>query len=412
MNREDRLIFHKLLCQHFDKHEFVNLCHTLSLNPDEVLIGGTHAGNGWQIIQYLERRKELYKLGRYVIEKRPRVNWPEFPSPTISTQELQRKAGEGLRILHQEAHAPEVREAIRHYQTDLKATLESIETVRHYKQLHDLFQEMEVSYNLIIHNERPRLELVGETWDSITSNKPVLDGPINDLIEKAQEHPYHARAAYWLPMVEKGKEAMDASIRKQSLKELDKALRFLYRALDRGLPRVNGHLVDAATDLPLKRLIKSVDSIVHRLEGRWNAELIDHLQHSIQAMIELQTQMETLVNHHNDWQRLDDELRRIDVMTAQDFSELRMMWPDIQGMGMDLYGRSAIQWAIDLRYSNDRLESVLSGQRPPNAIKQEYEAFRRQVSRRFRLVDDQLLQLCEDLRQIGEPLDLLLKSLG
>jgi hypothetical protein len=177
---------------------------------------------------------------------------------------------------------------------------------------------------------------------------------------------------------------------------------------------VNGLLVDAVIDLPLNRLVEAMKAIHERLKPALSSEAAGRIRASFHSLDQLDKSLTELVFHHNDWQGLDDELRRIDTLLMDsDVSELRLTWPDLQTMAEELFEPGQGRWVDDLERISDRLDKALSTDPPssPATINGVFRAYRLQVSRRFRSVDDQLLKLCEDLRKIAEPLDLLLRAL-
>lgn len=121
----------------------------------------------------------------------------------------------------------------------------------------------------------------------------------------------------------------------------------------------------------------------------------------------------TLVRYHNDWQSLDDELRRVEAnISNEDFYDLELTWPDIKEMTEALYKNSEERWAASLRQTVERLDRVVTDESSsPASVNRFFDAFRGQTSRRFRVVDDQLLELCQDLQNIGKPLDGLLSMI-
>ena len=415
-NLDDLNQLRELLVEHFDVSELRALCFELGIKYEH-LKGGALPDKVQELIGYCQRRDLLAKLTQQCQQFRPHINWPHSqPVITSPDEQLQEKAGTGLHLLAQRMKDAEVRNAVSDYKSDFKEALSGIETVRHYKKLHDLFQDMEMGYNLILHNDRQRMDEDETAWASLVNNQTLLQGPIYELLKMADTPRFATRDSYWLPILRRGQTAMRSAIEEHDLGELDTALRFLYRALDRGLPRVNGHLVDAASDLPLDRLAVAMQSIHQRLETSLPSETVVRIATSVAALEKLNDDLNDLIADHNNWQRLDDELRRVDVFLGNDpndITELELTHPDFQAMAADLYSNSDRKWALDLQRSSARLQEALASgsNMPPATVIGIFQTYRVQVGRRFRFVDDQLLQLCENLRQIGEPLDWLLRTI-
>lgn len=71
----------KLLIQHFSLEELRVLCFDLGLEYED-LSGDTRTTKMHGLIEYLQRRGELYQLLNEVIDHRPNVTWPSFEDGT------------------------------------------------------------------------------------------------------------------------------------------------------------------------------------------------------------------------------------------------------------------------------------------------------------------------------------------
>ena len=65
------------------------------------------------------------------------------------------------------------------------------------------------------------------------------------------------------------------------------------------------------------------------------------------------------------------------------------------------------KWATDLAGTSDKLDSALTRD-DPAAITQQFRQYRRRASLRFYTVDETLKKQCDELRKLGEPMDLIL----
>jgi hypothetical protein len=115
-----------------------------------------------------------------------------------------------------------------------------------------------------------------------------------------------------------------------------------------------------------------------------------------------------LVSRHNAWQAIDDELHRIENNLGQDIVELEISWPDLKAMTATIGDISDV--IASLQAVGVDLDTALATSDPIKA-RRLFQRFRSQSSRRFNQVDQDLLNLCEELRLTGEPLDLLLRAL-
>lgn len=417
-NLDYRIQLRELLEVHFNDDELQSLYFDLEIDYSDFR-GKNKPFKIRELINHCRRHMRLHDLISRCSELRPGILWPEIPPDPIEDEQpqiekLQEDAGSGIEQLAHSMRDPVVRDAVTAFKIDFERALGGIKEVRYYKLLHDLFQEMEPIYNLILHNYRPRVDEDSKIWPELIANLLLLQEPVDDLIRAAAENSqFVLRANYWLSMLQRGKVAMKAAIDDKDVSKLDAALRFYYRALDRGLPRVNVRLVDAAIDLPLDRLMVVMDAIYSQLKGALKIETTKGIAASVEALDQLDDKLTTLVRYHNDWQSLDDELRRVEAnISNEDFYDLELTWPDIKEMTEALYKNSEERWAASLRQTVERLDRVVTDESSsPASVNRFFDAFRGQTSRRFRVVDDQLLELCQDLQNIGKPLDGLLSMI-
>jgi hypothetical protein len=214
-------------------------------------------------------------------------------------------------------------------------------------------------------------------------------------------------------MATKGQSALHQAVATKELAGLDSGLRYVHRVLDRGLPRVNGRLVHAATELPFDDLIDAMTAIHTNLTDHTEIEstILQQFLQGIEALSLLSKTLEDHVSRHDGWQGFDDELRRIEVMVSEDdISELELSWPDVQEIGKRLYVEVPDQWAISLRTLSEKLETSLVD-KPAAIVLRQFQTFRSRSNRRFRQVDDELLAICQDLQKVGEPLNVLLGTI-
>ncbi|KAA3656288.1 MAG: hypothetical protein DWQ04_31545 [Chloroflexi bacterium] len=416
-NEEYHIHLRKLLEEYFSISELNGLIFDLELDEKD-FPGDDKPAKIRALIKHCRRHSLLDELREHCIRLRASVQWPDIPSelmepPLPPTENLQKDAGQGLVQLAESMPNPVVSKAVTEFKSDFEIALAGIEKVRYYKEQHDLFQEMEPIYNLILHNDRVRLDDDDAVWSELIPNLTLLQEPVDELVHNAEDSRFALRADYWLPMLIRGKEEMRTAIENKDKESLDASFRYFYRAIDRGLPRVNVGLVDAAVDLPFDKLTKALDSISSQLKSELSPETINRIVENKISIMKLDNQLNQFVHYHNDWQSLDDELRRIEANISNDeIEDLRLTWPDIQEMVQALEKKDDERWIESFLKNVDRLDKIIKSEASSSAsVKRIFDTFRGQASRRFRQVDDQLLNLCQSLQVIGEPLNLLLSMI-
>jgi len=330
------------------------------------------------------------------------------------------QVGQALIALADLMQVPQVRDAVVAFRTDFEAACEQINTLGNYKRLHDLFQELE-NLHTIVESICKRLATDQMAWEGIMLHEPEIQGVMDSLLKVADRATPVIRSARWPQRLDQVRKDLRTAVENLDANHLEKVVGYLRRVLDREPSRINTCLVQAAGALRLADLANAMATVRDRLAQRvgepppeqapanLSAETARQFASSVDALIELDASLTTLVSDHNRWQEIDDELRRVETGMVHDLVELELSWPDIQSMGQGLFGDRTAEWATSLVQVGARLEAALDAGDLVR-VKMFFLRYRSQAGRRFHQVDSDLLALCQDLQKIGESLDLLLRT--
>jgi hypothetical protein len=139
-----------------------------------------------------------------------------------------------------------------------------------------------------------------------------------------------------------------------------------------------------------------------------NQEKIRQFQTGVEVLAELNGRLAALVIDHDFWQELDLELRRIEANLEKDSIELEMSWPDLKERTEVLFNPDGDQWMLAFQQDSQNLDAALYAQNPVK-IKRYFRMYRRRANEHFYQVDVTLKRLCEELREVGEPLASVLR---
>jgi len=402
----------ELVLAHFNLEEVQDLCYALRLDYDD-LGGKGRSDNVRELIELLAGQTRIVELILVCREKRPFANWDNLLHVAKTNSDVFKpnaiRIGQGLAAMADLISLPAVREEIFHFQDDFKEAQEKIKIITVFKKIHDTMQEVECSY-VMLQDDRANLEQNEFAWDSIEINLLTFDEHFDEFKEAVAEVPSRIKLGPWYNRAAKGYKVLHEALSANETTKLDTGLSYIHRVLDRGLPRVNGRLVDAANDLPFDDLIEAMTT-VHKIlseQAEVDSVMIQQFVQGIEALGTLSQSLENHVTRHNDWQEFDDDLRRIEAMiTEEDIEELKLSWIDIQETGDRLYANHEEKWAASLRTISKKIENSLMS-KPAATVLQQFNIFRSSGNRRFRKVDDELLELCEELEKVGEPINVLL----
>ena len=328
----------------------------------------------------------------------------------ITTVSSPQQISQGLFALIGLLHAPQVRTATVTFRADFEVICEHIKVVNYYKRLHDLFQDLETSY-YVIEFDRQRLSDDTDTWESLALHEPEVQGAIEDLLNTAGLAVFVSSSAWWVQQLTQTHDDLHTAVDAMNAALLVTALRRLYHVLDREPSRINTRLVAAADALRLNVLITAMTTVRDSISTSLSATIAaQQLNTSIEALTQLNTSLRSHVSNHQFWQDIDDELRRVDANMVQDASEFALTWPDLKVMAMKLCEGNTGEWVIALQKIGGELEGALTI-RASDKIRRLFRQYRSCASRRFRQVDQELVELCQDLEKIGYALSMLLSAL-
>jgi hypothetical protein len=135
----------------------------------------------------------------------------------------------------------------------------------------------------------------------------------------------------------------------------------------------------------------------------------EQFHQGLASLKRLAEELDNLLKEHDSWQIVDGEIRRIESLSVRDFEELNLSWNDLKGLVMPLIENIDESWAQNAQGACSELDDALAGDNP-RSIRRAFKSFRREADGRFDKVDIDLKTRCGGLRQIGEPLNAIIRS--
>ncbi len=364
------------------------------------------------LLDHAGRRLELTRLLAAVQDANPR-QYERFADSLGTSEpapptEPGGSAGAGFLALLALLEQPDARAAVVAFRTDFEAACQQIGVLVHCKHLHDLFQRLQDRHRLI-ECDRKRLPADPSAWDSVAINGPELENALDELLQATGRSPHAGDDAWWIGQIRQARADLHAAMDAAALPLLNAAAQRLNRILTREPTRVNAQLVATAGALRLSAIATAIRAVLEGLpEGE--ATVVQQLRKGGGELARLDGDLHDLVEMHDAWQAVGDELARIEGNLGQDVAELELAWPDLETMTARLCGTNGSDWAAALTTAGADLRTALNACDPARA-RRLFQRYRSLAVRRFSQVDQDLLTLCETLQKIGEPLDLLLRAL-
>lgn len=327
----------------------------------------------------------------------------------------QREYGEpvslGLNALTELMQHSEARSAVVTFQVDFQAACEQINIIANYKKLHDLLHTLEFQCSSGIVQESKRFPDDETAFDILTDHELTLQKILREVQEVASRETIATNEVLWLKDLKCAQEELHTAIKEVDARRLQRTIWLLNRILAIQPSRINTNLNSAARTLRLPALVNAMNAIWEKLaRSNLNQEKIKQFQNGVEVLAELNKRLEALVIGHDYWQEIDLELRRIEANLKKDLIELEMSWPDLKERTAILFDPAGDQWAVAFQQDSQNLNVALSAQNPVK-IKRYFRMYRRRAGDRFYQVDVTLKRLCEELREVGEPLASVLRMI-
>lgn len=336
---------------------------------------------------------------------------PEYPDllafqKKYATLYAARAARAGLFAMAGQAGDPQIRPRLDPFERHFQKARGSIKVLAAYKALHVGLHALQFQYY-------ERIVPEAEHFPANDAAVELEDYAI-DLVafpprlrRQAETVPTRALEEEWVGRLDKGvgllKRALGPPRDPAPLRESINYFKLLLRLQPM---RINHEIVKAAGELPLQELIDAMDTVPQGglPDGRLAAGL--------QGLRELRPQLEGLVDQHNRWQQIDNEMRLGASDAAHSPQDVAFLWKEtIRPALLNLCGAGNDSWMEELRKYAEGLDEALDAASPDD-IGRAFSRVRRWAGNRFFEVDENLHQLCDRLLAIGEPLEAITRAIA
>ena len=346
-------------------------------------------------------KKKLNKIFEYIPDRE-----------TSSLAQNTNRASKGIDILAGLMKNSFIKNAVIGFKTEFQAISDQVEIMSIYKELHDILHDLEFKcYQGILREARDfpddydeyLLENCGEELKDIIAN-------VESIV--AQKNPA-SEGIDWQQKLDRAGEFLLTAIEKKDKSKLKQTISAIRRVINTEPSQINRALVSIARVLRLPILIKAMSNILNMIvDSQLETTKINQFQDSVISLSELNDNLKLLITSHDNWQRIDIELRRIENVNkyTSDLSELETSWQDLRVQVEKEYQDSQESWAISLGIEAVHLDEAISTQNTPE-INKYFRKYCNLVRKHFFEVDKQLNDLCGNLREVGKPLAFLLEMM-
>lgn len=309
-----------------------------------------------------------------------------------------------------------VHEQLARFRSLFSSASEQIALLTWYKTLHDSFQELEIPYKVLL-RERKRLADSAEAWEEVHEYLASTRERIRSVEQVLESSPIRTEFAMCKQQLGEARQGLERAEEEVDSQKLNRALKHLKESLARYPSKANDRLMSLAQSLPLDKVVKALQLAHASLApSAPDSGALLVMGQKVAALDALQHKLVVLVDEHNQWQGIDNELRVVaDSPTGANREAIESSWPLIRTSVVELLknaGDSA--WANELRRRGEKLDAALAALGQPEAERGAgrlhliFGDYFRCATTRFEDVDKKLLKTCEELQQEGQTLDSVL----
>jgi len=321
------------------------------------------------------------------------------------------QAGAGLLALNDLVQlSPEVRAAVGTFAADFKAATSQVDVMGDYKDLHDLLHQTQFYCYMPILREMTRFP-----DDSSLELLEDYERSMRDILVKLGDVGSRQRVAEtdtaFITELDQAHTDLKSALDDSNANALNNCIRRLKRILSKYPVIIDTRLNGSARALRMDALIAALMEIQKDLTAlKVDADKVEKFIDGLCMLQSMDEKLTVLLADHEKWQSVDIELRRIESLSDQDLSELEFSWPDVKAQASPLYENCTDVWAVSIQGYANQLDQFLSANNIPK-IRQAFRNFVHETASHFFQVDINLKSLCSELRQIGDPLSSIIRSI-
>ncbi|MFN8798649.1 MAG: CHAT domain-containing protein [Pseudanabaena sp.] len=355
---------------------------------------------------------------------------PQTVKPSIEDNSHAVRQGiEAIRELV--TNSPEVYHTVLNFRADLQSASKELNTLGDYKKLHDALHRVEFDcYNLIqvevfkwqSKNKFEENSSDSSDFEDSLFNLMRYDSKLQKIVKQSQEIVAKANLAasevVWVVTLSNIREEFHMVLETAetiSLNTLTRQLKEVAKKIDHILGqypnRIDMCLNRSAQDLNLSALLETLKTLQQQLEiAGGDMAKLSQFQVGVVALEALQKDLKIRIEEHTEWQKVDSQLRRMagDAYRLKDYTALQDEWEYLKPDMEPLYTTCDDDTHSLFEKKRDLLDKAIA-EGNPSRIKRCFIDYRSFAADRFFQIDDDLKNLCENLRPIAVSLNLLLE---
>jgi hypothetical protein len=311
---------------------------------------------------------------------------------------------------------PEVRAAVQASLRIFEEASRQISILYAYKKVHDLLHEVEFGcYNSMVIDVRdfPEQEAAREKISIHIFRLSKYLSSAEDIVREASER--GERIVRVHEQLNKAYEALQDADHAQDPAHYRRSIQLLRLLLSRAQSTFNLLLNQAARELHIDTLVAAMQGVQ---EGIVRAELplntAGVFQQGVDDLAALGRDLHTRTAEHDRWQQVDDVLRGVESNSPGLLSDLEVFWPLIMSelkavcelartTSPAMVDAQPADWRVRIAREMTNLQEALTRSDPKGA-RRHFENLYQQAADRLDRIDKRLLQVCDKISKVRDPL--------
>jgi TIR domain len=304
--------------------------------------------------------------------------------------------------------------------SELLSLARNLKKLQAYKTLHDVLQRVQLErYPYIL----PPIKRLGDDPTVADELSPHIDalGRLCVVAGKAVEGLKDIGASFgpersWIQTLSSAVKNLEAAVEKFDSRAARGATLIIRQVLSQQPARMDDELRKTAQSLPLDNLVLTISKVAS----------VPGLSETESGVVNLaKVKLESLhgdlggrVAVHNRWQDVENQLwsadNAIEGTPPTISEEFELLWENANSIIAPLWNLApSAQWVVETRVFSAEVDALLKAT-PVNAqaVKKKYQLFRKEAVKQFFEVDASLKSFCDQILDLGAPVDILLAQLS
>jgi hypothetical protein len=302
---------------------------------------------------------------------------------------------------------PKVHAVMVRSRDNFSRTRKQIDIMRSYKNIHDALHKLESECFNVMSPEVSRFPNKSDL-DVLNFHSLALLDVKKRIQGYAKRSPLTQSEDSLLADLEEAERTLTNALTTRDRTLFNTAVRRIEHILHYNLPRINRLLVQSAKSLSLPDMIDSMVQVRGHLIGHGISVVDIHaIDKGIQSLRDLSDNLITGTEEHSHWQRINDEL----FIAESDLQSAIDRWPRNKKLLDSLCGDGTQDFEKHIKSLCEDLDKAIENTESTKKLQELFKTCNKRVGRCFEQIDGYLKDLCDEIKELDEPITSILNQM-